>query len=64
MRVLNYTSPTFLITQGKNPNLRVSRKTELHFDQKLTIRTPEQASLPPVCSVVCRLTGSSSNRTL
>ena len=29
----------------KIQKLRVSRKTQLHFDQKSTIRTPEQASL-------------------
>ena len=37
----------------------MSRKIQLHFDQKSIIRTPEQAFLTYVCSFACRFTGSS-----
>ena len=33
-----------LATPGKDPKFRVLRKTQLHFAQKSTIRTLEQAS--------------------
>ena len=52
-----------LATPGKNPKTSGVEKTQLKSPQS-AIRTPEQASLPPVCSLTCRLTGSSSNCTL
>ena len=43
----------------KIQKLRVSRKLQLHFDQKSTIRTPEQGSLPLI-SLLFRLSAMSS----